>query len=264
MLTADPEEKRLFAAVCAAPPDDAPRRALAAWYAAQSDEECRVYAEYIELALASQAEHVTKPNLTANYRMNDMLTDARKATWSNGVATIAKTYNFHRGFVAMVRLPASVAVPSLTSLVAQCPLEHLDLVADAHDVWDALLAARETQQLESLVVSSNRLDDADFARFCERATMPRLHWLVLDDNPLTMAAAAALAKNTARFPRLSTVIWPSAIAAQLHDETEGGWAQGSVPVTVDRPASATAFRQQFGDLEWLASGPRSANRWRRD
>lgn len=263
MLTRSPQEESLFAAVCAAPDDDAPRLAMADWLAQQDDDEAKAYAQYIRLALAIHADDHETPDFMRAREANALLTDAHKRSWSNGIADRIKTFNYRRGFVAMLRLRASEAVPQLSALVTACPLQHLDLVDDAKAVWSAFLGAPETAQLESLVLSGNRLDDADFAQLCDHANLPRLHWLELEKNPLTMASAERLARATARFPNLRTVIWPQAIESKLADDVEGGWAVGSIPITVDRPPEARTFRAQFGEPDWLSSGPRSASRWRR-
>lgn len=243
MISGDPAEAALMAAVCAAPADDEPRLAYAAW------------AEHAGSEGVQRADHIRRTiRLFRDRRELDnattvrLLTPDRRAAWSNGVDGLGLLhYEFVRGFVASVLADATPLLA--TDIASRCPLQHVAVRQGGQVELAALLRATWMDQLVSLDLGRNGLTDADVHLIIGRG-LPGLRWLNVDRNPISFAAVEALAAATVagKFPELHTLLVPF----NIYDEVEEA---GSIQVTVFRPDRGTTLRATYGELPWLSPRP---------
>lgn len=239
MITSDPAEAALMAAVCAAPADDAPRLAYADWAERAAGAEGAARAAYIRRTVKLYHQH----------QLDDiaalaLLTDARKASWSNGVDGLGLLHHdFVRGFVAYVIADAGPLLAS--DVAARCPLQYLVVRRGAKDRLAELLAAGWMQDMISFDLANNGLTDGD-AQTIARSDLRGLRWLSLDRNPVTWAAVETLAAATAagQFPELHTLSLPF----DIYDQGEGD-------LVTFRPELGKRLRATYGDLAWLTPRP---------
>lgn len=247
MITSDPTEAALMAAVCAAPADDEPRLAYAAWAEQAAGTEGVARADHIRRTTRLYRDQHQLDNATTV----SLLTTARRATWSNGVDRLDLLHHeFVRGFVASVLADAAPLLAS--DVAARCPLQYVAVRRGAQAELRRLLDAPWLPQLVSLDLGRNELTDADVQMIADRG-LPGLRWLNLAGNPFSFATVEALAAATVagKFPDLHTLLLPF----ELYDEVEGGTGLAPIAMTVFRPERGVVLRATYGDLPWLTPRP---------
>jgi uncharacterized protein (TIGR02996 family) len=242
MLTNDPAEAALMAAVCAAPPDDDPRVAYADWVERNAGDEGVARAEYIRGTIRAYRND----NELEDRRTVRLLTEARKTSWSNGVTSLnVSLHRFVRGFVASIRADAQALLKHGTEIASRGPLQYVGVNSGARGCLRELLHAPWMEHVFSLDLGKNDLTDDD-ARVLAESGRSGLRWVNLDENPMTMQAAEVMAAATkaGKFPELHTLHLP----LPIYDDQEGGF-------TVWRPPAGLALRDKYGELPWLTPRP---------
>ena len=247
MISTDPTEAALMAAVCAAPHDDEPRLAYADWAARAGGAEGIARADYIRRTIRRYRDQQELDDDTA-LRLR---TPARTAAWANGVDRLELLHHdFVRGFVGYVLADAA---PLLRADVAtRCPVEYVCVRRGAKAELANLLRAPWMTQFMSLDLGKNDLTDDDVHRIAA-SDLRGLRWLNLDGNPVSFGAVEALAAATAigHFPELHSLLLPF----DIYDEVEGGRGMTPIQLTVFRPEAGTRLRATYGDLPWLTPRP---------
>jgi uncharacterized protein (TIGR02996 family) len=228
----------LYAAVVAAPTDDAPRIAYADAIAATDPDR----AEYIRLELKLATWRKTGPNsperAKASVRAQALLEKHRRE-WEKPVRPLA--CGFLRGFVELVELDAAKFLATAPDLYARAPILHLDLTG-VEPVAEQLFASPHLARIESLSLLRNELRDAEIALLAGSPYLKRLAWLDLGLNKVGPAGLEALAASD-RLPRLGYV---SLMSNPVDDPTPkhaDGYERTS-PV-------ARALQEKYGTRAWL-------------
>jgi uncharacterized protein (TIGR02996 family) len=249
MMTGDPAEAALMQAVCSQPSEDEPRIAYADWVARNAGDEGAARADFIRRTIRSFRVEQQLEDDTSH----DLLTAARKAAWSNGVAALGlNMYHFVRGFVGNARADAATLLRIGNDLAARCPLEYVGVFRGAKAGLAELLRAPWMTHVFSLDLGGNDLTDDDVHLLADSG-LSGLRWVNLDDNPVSIKAAEDMAAATAagRFPELHTLHLP----LDIYDDVEGGSGMAPVQMTVFRPDEGTRLRARYGELAWLVPRP---------
>lgn len=191
----------LLAAVNAAPEDDAPRLAYAAYVEGSEPE----YAEFIRLQIArTAAERARKAPYSSIVGREQMLRHRHYAQWGHYIERYARdarephAYNrgweFERGFIAFIRMEPENFVALGQRLFDMAPIEHLDLIRGTEPVgplWGSPFLSR----LDSLSFSMSQLDDDDAVAIANCEALSRATWLDLSRNRIGERGVRALAES---------------------------------------------------------------------
>jgi uncharacterized protein (TIGR02996 family) len=144
----------LLAAVCAAPYEDAPRLALAAWLEQQNPPDPQ--GEYIRLSIRCARESLSDQSdrqrwgslLDAHDRVA-ALRAAHEADWKRPILKLATACELERGMVAGVRLSGEAFLKHARQLFDMAPIVYVDLT-DVRPVLDALAACDQLRRVRAL------------------------------------------------------------------------------------------------------------------
>jgi hypothetical protein len=152
---------------------------------------------------------------------------------------------FHRGFVELIRLPASVLREYQNGLFREAPIQHLDVVElqspdQLRPLLDSLEENGHLQKLVSLRLDGQGLDD-ESVETLGHAAFERLRWLSLAHNQIGPKGVSLLARE--RFRNLRFL--------DLHDNPfdptpQLVYDQG---VVIERRADPRVV--EFGAVPWL-------------
>lgn len=196
-------ERDAFAAVCAAPDDDAPRLAYAD-IVQQSEPE---YAEFIRLQVARSADERTRkvPQGTMSKREYE-LWHKNYAKWGHYIQRYCRDardpweydqgWGFDRGFVAFVRMEPENFVALGERLFRMAPVQHADLYYGQEPVrplFDSPFLAKLDSL--SLWASTPKLTDDDAIAIANCAALARSTWLDLRNNDIADRGIEALATS---------------------------------------------------------------------
>ncbi|HEU4730542.1 MAG TPA: hypothetical protein VFT22_21740 [Kofleriaceae bacterium] len=234
----------LLAAVVDAPTDDAPRLAYARAVAASDPER----AELIELQLAvarARRTH-TAPPAGALDREHRLIRD-RGAAWAADLRPLVDKWQYLRGFVEVVTLPAAAFLARAAELYRRAPVLHLDLTG-VQRVAAELFASPHLARIVSLKLAGDGLGDAEAKLLAASPHLARLEWLDLSRNQIGAAGLEAIAASSG-LPRLGYL----------------GFAANAVPDPTPQHADeydadsgvARQLQGKYGPRAWLSARPRS-------
>ena len=194
-------ERDLFAAVCAAPDDDAPRLAYAGFIQKSEPE----YAEFIRLQLArAQDERARKlPTGQMSPREHE-LWSKHYAQWGRYIQRFARDarnpdaydqgWGFERGFIAFIRMEPENFVALGKRLFEMAPIQHADLY-DGSEPVRSLFDSPHLANLDSLSLWRTKLTDDDAIAIANCEPLSRATWLDLRDNEITLRGVRAMAES---------------------------------------------------------------------
>jgi uncharacterized protein (TIGR02996 family) len=194
-------ERELFAAVCAAPDDDAPRLAYADFIERSEPD----YAEFIRLQVARAAEERARKAPRGNMGPREQeLWLKHYAEWGRYIQKYVRDsrvphrydqgWGFERGFIAFVRMEPENFIALGERLFRMAPVQHADLY-DGSEPVRPLFASPLLAKLDSLSLWRTKLDDDDAIAIAQCQPLSRATWLDLRDNNISERGVRALAES---------------------------------------------------------------------
>ncbi len=230
------------------PDDDAPRLAYAEWCAAQPDEATRARAELIRTQVAIKRIPLEEFRRGAGYveqmRVYELL-DRYGSEWGEPLRGLADSYEFQRGFVGLVRLPARRFLDNADRLFAIAPIQHVDLTG-IRDVSEELFYSPHVQRLRSLAMDRCGLFDIHIQILADSPVAAGLRWISVKHNHLSIKAAEALARSE-HLKKLGRVEF---LGNPVDPGEQLGWESGEV-VASWLPKEGQQLESAFGILPWL-------------
>jgi uncharacterized protein (TIGR02996 family) len=253
-----------LAAIVAAPEDDAPRLALAAWLAPHQP----ALAAFIRL----QVERVAELR-RAGERDSELVSEPEQrllaghaAEWARGVASYvhggAGAVAFHRGLIARVEMDPEVFLERGGYLLRAWPIRHVDFSPLGPGVLARLLDSELVSRLDSIGLIDPALGDDDVARVAASPSLARCAYLRLAGDQLGPRAFAALAGSSA-LPALM-VVECSAEAFPGETVVVSRAAAGTTASPRALTAAGEALEAAHGYLPWLHRANRASRydvRW---
>lgn len=253
-MTSGPE-REFLAAIVAAPADDAPRLAYAAWLRGRGDPRGEFIEVQCELAALARGER-SMDDGSRLYEAHSRLEQAHEFTWTEELRAllgVTGQHNYHparlvRGFVEELIVPADVLVAEAPRIAALAPLlRKISLGRPRVGALDGALARALAGLRELAAITELRLFflDLDDDAFVPLARSPHLAGLVaLDLGANRLGPASVEALLAAPFAaRLTTLeLWKNDVG----DE-------GAVRIAAAAPPGIRGIR-----LEHNGVGPRGA------
>jgi uncharacterized protein (TIGR02996 family) len=246
-------EHELYAAVLAAPSDDAPRRALAAFYDAKGDPHGELIRVQLELADPAIVGTAGEGKLLIR---EDQLLKAHGRAWAAPLSDLIAGHKFIRGLIGQVTLSLDRFLDAAPTLFAAAPIQHLNLTPP-RTRFAELLRSPHLGRLISLSFDRIGLDDEDARAIAAAEAMRTLRWLSLARNKIGRPGVEALAASPwlARLAVLDLFKNPcDPIPRPAARELDGR------VTAIDRPAIADELVATFGPRPWLAN-PADPDRW---
>ena len=246
------DEHDLYAAVVADPNDEAPRRALAAYYDGRGDPR----GELIRIQLETAAKEAVGTRDGKLIDREHKLISAHGRAWAAPLADLVTGYRFHRGLVGEVKLPLDRFLDVAPTLFTVAPIQHVDLTAPRAR-WSELLRSPHLGRLTSLSLDRLDLGDEEARAIAGAEAMRTLRWLSLAKNKIGRAGVDALAASP----------WLASLA--VLDLTKnpcdpipkpGGHDLDGRVTAIDRPALANELVARHGARPWLAN-PEDPDAW---
>ena len=246
------DEHELYAAVVADPNDEAPRRALAAYYDGRGDPRGELIRLQLEIA-AKEAKGVLDGKLIRRERE---LIRAHGRTWAAPLADLIQSSKFHRGFIGEVTLPLDRFLDVAPTLFAAAPIQHLNLTLPRTRLAE-LLRSPHLGRLTSLALEDLGLTDEDARAIARAEGMRALRWLALGGNKIGRAGVEALAAS----PWLANL----AVLDLTHNPCDpipkpAGRDHDGRVTFVERPPLASELESRHGARPWLAN-PEDPDVW---
>lgn len=182
-------EQEALAQVLREPEDDGPRRQ----YAALMDSLGDARGEFIRLQIAESEAESQSARTLYGFRAN-LLRESHGAAWAAGVAPLVRDYEFQRGFVAAVKMPARAFLEHATTLFSRAPIRHLSL-SHVREYAEELFASPHLLHIRSLAMDQCQLNNDDMMRFANSPYVRELRWLSLALNPVGLAGIEWLAMS---------------------------------------------------------------------
>ena len=231
----------LLVAVHAAPDDDAPRRAFA--NAVRGSDPAR--AQLIDLQLAARATRRQggTPS-TVDQKTATELVRQHAQRWAGELHTLTPRYWFWGGFPEHVEIAASALLANASRLTAAAPVRHLRLTGSKGLVRE-LASLPLMEQLASLDLTSNGIDDVDVGELVASPRLHRIRKLILTANPISLDAHRAIARaslSSLRFVEAAETAAPLVIRAQ-------DWSGDTTDVAFTRARGTLV--QEVGHRPWL-------------
>jgi uncharacterized protein (TIGR02996 family) len=246
------DEHELYAAVVADPNDEAPRRALAAYYDGRGDPR----GELIRIQLESAAKEAAGTLDGKLIRRERQLLAAHGRAWAAPLADLIAGYAFHRGFIGEVTLPVDRFLDVAPTLFAAAPIQHVNLTAP-RTRWAELLRSQHLARLTSLALEDLGLDDSDAIVIAKSEALRALRWLSLANNRIGRSGVEALAASS----------WlASIVVLDLSNNPcdpvprPGGRDLDGRVTAIDRPMVANELVSRYGPRLWLAN-PEDPDAW---
>ena len=163
--------------------------------------------------------------------------------WAASVAPHVAGYEFHRGLIAEVTLPASRFDAVMPKLVELAPIQHVNLTAPID--LPALLASPWLSRIISLALAKLRLGDEQAAVLAGSGALAHLSWLSVVSNAIGETGAKALAAS----PHLANVAFLDLAGNPVNptpflDESDGVKRPG-------RNAWGDQLAREHGERRWL-------------
>ncbi len=246
------DEHELYAAVVADPDDEAPRRALAAYYDERGDQRGELIRLQLEIA-AKKAMGVRDGALLGRERA---LLRAHGRAWAAPLADLINDYKFHRGFIGEVTLPLDRFLDVAPTLFAAAPIQHVNLTLP-RTRWTELLSSPHLARLTSLALEELGLTDDDAKQIAKAERFRTLRWLSLAVNKIGRPGVEALAASPwlAQLAVLDLAFNPCDPIPKpaAHD------LDGRV-TAIDRPMIANELESRHGRRPWL-DNPEDPDAW---
>ena len=199
-----PSRTELLAAVCAAPDDDAPRLA----YAAFCDEHEPPRAELIRQQIGRALEERRRRKMFSEPNTRELeLLAAHGEAWTRDLqtyvvpdATMPLGCALERGFVEHARVTLANVMSLGARLYALAPIRHLDVVcprgalADDRDAR-RVLRADGLEHLRSLSLAGLGIGDEGARELAGCASLAHVRWIDLSRNAIGRAGVEALARS---------------------------------------------------------------------
>lgn len=252
-----PTEPELLQAVLAKPDDDAPRLEYAKWCESQTDPLAKERGEFIRLQL-KLARTPFDPNQLTSWRDLDRtkaLLARHRDRWAGFVAQRATEIEFHRGFVARIKIALPVLLDIATTIFSTQPVQHLD-VTDLQPSPDRLFTHPLLEKIRSLSIENAGLTDEQVTALADSQHVLRLRWLSLRNNAVTRTGVEALAR-TRNLPSLEVAL----LDGNPCDPREQYGADNDTVTARWMPEEGRQLETMFGPLRWLRGAADTVSGW---
>jgi len=258
----NPCEQKLLEKILGDPDCARLRGAYAADCLSPQDPRAEFIDVQLRLAQPEQGSSGTDAYLLS-VRERDLLRQYREI-WGEPIASLVEDYEFHRGFVELVRLPARQFLEQAPKLFSSAPILHLDLTA-VGDAAEDLFRSSHLSRIRSLSMNRCGLGDREIQALAQSSHLQNLQWLSLAYNRITRKGIAALAKASASRrggPRPSPL--GSLLYANLYgnpvDPTECYAEDQGIVTDTWLPPEGVALEEKYGYLPWLHRDGEGARR----
>ncbi len=180
--------------------DDTPRRVYADWLLDRGDDVSAARGEFIHVQCDLAHEPAESPRRQRLLRRSDELYEAHAREWDSLFLRVGCIgWEYRRGFVEGVGLPANVLLSQATTLFRATPLRRLKLYSSA-GLWHELGGCAYLGRIDWLDLENNNLDDCDLAALAASPHLGALSTLLLWGNSIGDAGLVSLVG--ANLPRL--------------------------------------------------------------
>jgi uncharacterized protein (TIGR02996 family) len=252
------DERALFAAVCAAPDDDAPRLAYADFIAASDPAQAELIRLQIQRATLDRRNKT--PSSRPTGREHELLV-AHGNTWGrylqkfvrrprgNALDPLDQGFAFVRGFIAFVRMEPENFVGLGQRLFDMAPVQHADLYG-GEDPVRPLFASPLLARLHSLSLAGAGLDDDDAIALAGCDALRGCAWLDLSNNRIGRRGVEALARSSMMANKVTVLMRgnPCNPIENVRVDTDGSIADGVLPPV------AKEIEASMGRVEWFHFG----------
>jgi uncharacterized protein (TIGR02996 family) len=152
---------------------------------------------------------------------------------------------FYRGFVEDVEMDARTLAEHAAELYAKAPVRHLTLRSVM--AYPQVLASPHLQQIGTLSMTSQNLDDSAIEILAASPHARRLRWLDLAVNRITMKGLGAIAAS----PNLRGLKYVSLRGNDVDDPVDRWTSEGEAIIYTEPRELGRALESKFGPLEWL-------------
>jgi len=248
------DRAQVFAAILARP-DDVDLRLRYAAAVQGGDPE---HAELIRLQVDDERDRLAHrlPDPARSDRI-DILLDALAPRLTAPVVRFVTAAEVYRGFVELVKLPATDFLDAGEEIARRAPLRHLRL-SDAAGHAEAVANSPVLRRLISLDLSGNPIGDRGVAALARSPYLARLRWLGLVRCDAGAAGAKALAASTG-LPGLQYLAF-AGNEVDLTPYAAGIDWDGTVQ-DVELPPLGAELVRRYGPKPWLSLPTRSTLFW---
>jgi hypothetical protein len=184
--------------------------------------------------------------------------------WGEPVAGLVADYEFHRGFVELVRLPAGQFLERAEKLFSSAPILHLDLTA-VGDAAGELFRSPYLSRIRSLSMNRCGLGDREIKILAQSPRLQNLQWLSLAYNRITREGIEALARASSRrrgapgsLP-LGSLVYVN-LYGNPTDPTERYADDQGIVTDTWLPPEGVELEKKYGALPWLHRDGEGAHR----
>jgi uncharacterized protein (TIGR02996 family) len=175
--------------------DDLPRRIYADWLMDHGDAVSAARGEFIHLQCTlAQFEPDAKRPADLLRRERELLVTYGRAWGARFAQFGCRCWEYRRGFVEGVGLPAAALLRHATALFSETPLRELKLY-DSSGHLAALAACPSLRVVRILDLENNQLDDRDLASLADSPHLPALRTLYLWSNRIGDEGLQALVQG---------------------------------------------------------------------
>src|SRR5262245_34821037 len=183
--------------------DDTPRRIYGDWLLDQDDPVAAARGEFIHIQCDLARLPPGTPRPEQQVRREKQLLETHGREWGSPYQRLGCTcWEYRRGFVEGVGLPAAALLSQAATLFRATPLRELKLYASS-GLWQQLAGCPFLARLQTLDLEKNDLGDGDAEALAWSPHLTGLTTLLLWLNQIGDAGLAQLAAGAANFPRLA-------------------------------------------------------------
>ncbi|HEV7485308.1 MAG TPA: TIGR02996 domain-containing protein [Thermoanaerobaculia bacterium] len=248
------DEEELLSDVARDPDDVVARLNYALWCDAQPDPSQRARGDFIRLQIELADVQLGRARGDAQtlrehtYR----LSNRHGAEWAGELRDLVEQFEFHRGFIELVALPAAAFLERAQRLFTLAPIRHLNVTKMGTSI-DELFASPDLERLRSLSVEGCGLTDRDMFVIARSQRLRALRWLSVAQNRVGEAGATALADS----PYLQDVVYIAFHGNEFEPNERYSYDDGFV-VDSWLPEDGVKLESELGrTLPWLHHSARS-------
>jgi Leucine-rich repeat (LRR) protein len=174
--------------------DGTARKLAAQWYHA-NNLDARGELVDLQLSLAIRSYNPDINTVALDSQISFLLKKHSKTFLQiDGLAEYVDNYVYHRGFVERITISAENFLKNAPTIFALSPIYHLDLT-DVAPVAESLFQSPYLENIVSLSLASNQLEDEHMVYLANSPYLKSLRWLSLMFNKIDIFGAIALAES---------------------------------------------------------------------
>jgi len=233
------------------PDADEPRLAYAQWCDQQDDQPTKDRGEFIRAQIELVGAHGDiRKTVPLDYKITK-LSEQHSQTWGQPLAMLVDSFEFDRGFIELVAMPASAFLERAGQLYQLAPIRHLDLTG-VEPIAQKLFESSSLGVIRSLGISRCDLGDMAMSYLAACAHLEGLRWLDLAENRVGLDGAISLASSE-HLNQLAYVVFNR----NKIDLDEVHAHDGGYIVDSSQPEASLRLEANFGYQPWLHHEPKT-------